>query len=243
MLAVSAHYKKLRGHPLFKDSTIVYIMENNLGMEHNWIAEVIESSVLFDNLAILQEHDGQLGFHTSAQSKIRNDDLLREKISFNAMLFLDEIVSVNKDPDRSGPAAKTMLINQLAGMCEYVKQKPDGTATRYITSIYNELFQRIKGKKDDIQRALSMLVWVTTLFISKDKRLAIDYRRIWGLREKRMTQATKTARDMIFVAAPYKRKVDITNDPALPPLGVGRRRPLEVGGSEGDWGGGKRTRY
>ena len=111
MLAVSTHYKKLRAHPLFKDSTIVYIMENNLGMEHCWIAEVIESSVLFDNVAILQEHDGQLGFHTTAQSKIRNDDMLREKISFNAMLFLDEIISTNKDPDRSGAAAKAMLIN------------------------------------------------------------------------------------------------------------------------------------
>jgi len=221
---VSTHYKKLRAHPLFKDSTIVYIMENNLGMEHNWIAEVIESSVLFNNVAILQEHEGQLGFHTSAQSKIRNDDMLREKISFNSVLFLDDIISTNIDPGRCGNAAKNILIDELAGMCEYVKQKPDGTATRYITSIYNELFQRIKGKKDDVQRALSMLVWVATLFIARDRRLAIDYRRIAKLREQRFTEGARAARDFVFVAAQPKRRVDTSRDAALPPQHIGRRR-------------------
>jgi len=236
IVAVSTHYKKLRAHLLFKDATIVYIMENNLGMEHNWIAEVIESSTLFNNVAILQEHEGQLGFHTTAQSKIRNDDMLREKISFNSILFLDNIVSTNVDPGRCGAAAKNILVDQLAGMCEYVKQKPDGTATRYITSIYNELFQRIKGKKDDIQRALSMLVWVTTLFVARDPRLAIDYKRISKLREKRFTEGARAARDFVFVAAEPKRHVNLHRDPALPPLKVGGRRFAPEGGVEADEG-------
>lgn len=234
-MAVTNHYKMLRAHRLFKDSTILYIMENNLGMESNWIAEVTESSVLFNNVMVLQEHDGQLGFHTNAQSKIRNDDLLREKISFNSLLFLDEIISVNDDASRCGDAVKKTLIDQLAGMCEYVKHKPDGTTTRIITSIYNELFQRIKGKKDDLQRALSMLVWVATLVISEDPRFAIDYGRMKTLRRNRYTEGARLTK-----AAEPRRKVRLITDPVLPNRATGKRRMGEEEEEDDNPRGGKR---
>lgn len=200
-------------------------MENNLGMESNWIAEITESSVLFNNVMVLQEFDGQLGFHTNAQSKIRNDDMLREKISFHSLLFLDEIISVNVDPGRSGEAIKKTLIEQIAGMCEYVKHRPDGTTIRIITSIYNELFQRIKGKKDDLQRALSMLVWVVTLVISEDPRFHIDYARMKTLRQNRYTEGIRSAKKFAITrAGEPRRKVKLVTDPALPNRATGRRR-------------------
>jgi hypothetical protein len=210
-------------------------------MESNWIAEVTESSALFDNVAVIQEHEGQLGFHTTAPSKIRNDDLLREKISFNAVLFLDELISANIDPSRCGDAVKGILIDQLAGMCEYVKHNPNGTSTRCITSIYNELFQRIKGKKDDLQRALSMLIWVATLVISEDHRLAIDYRSLKNLRKNRYTEAARAARVFVGGVQP-KRHVKQVNDLALPNRATGHRRAAEMMDDDGDGNprGGKR---
>jgi hypothetical protein len=185
---IKAHYLLIRKHRLLKDSTILYIIENNLGMEVNWIAETFNSLPHFDNFVVLQEHEGILGFHTYATTKLKHDDLLREKVEFASIVFTDEIFSASEDASRCGEAIKTTFIDQLANMAEFVEQKPNGMSSRTITSIYTDQGQRIKGRKDDMQRAFSMLVWVATLHIVEDKRrLAINWERIKSLRSKRLT--------------------------------------------------------
>ena len=210
---IENHYMLIRKHRLLKDSTILYIIENNLGMEVNWIAETFNKLPEFDNFAVLQEHEGILGFRTYAPTKLKHDDLLREKIEFAQVMFTNEIFSASEDASRSGDEIKATFIDQLANMSEFVEQKANGTSSRTITSIYSEAGQRIKGRKDDMQRAFSMLVWVASLHITEDRRrLAINWERIQNLRANRVTTEGDASKKMV-IQSRHPKKLERDDGP------------------------------
>jgi len=178
--ALKRHYSALRQTTLLRQSTILYVLENNLGREHEWIINTLNRDSFFENFEVLQELDGIKGFRTTTDSKLRADDFLRECVSLDGLAFMKDIISVNDDPSRTGDAAKEMLIEQLEGMKEYTKPNPNGTTRRFITSIFSSEFVRIRGRKDDIQRALSMLIYAARMFVAK--RLPVSYE---GIQKKR----------------------------------------------------------
>lgn len=167
------HYEALRANPLTRSATICYIMENNLGKEAEWFKFMITKLCRFDNATVLFERREVTGFRTTADSKLIADDKLQSIVMMEGLSFTEEIISVNPDETRTAADARNMLIQQLADMREYTKKKENGTERRYITSLFAEDGTQIRGKHDDIQRALSMLIDVSQRFYART--LPVDY--------------------------------------------------------------------
>jgi hypothetical protein len=181
------HYDALRAHPLFRDSTICYVLENNLGHEHDHISYLVRNNNRISNATVLYENAEVAGFRTSAASKLRADDRLQEMITMEGVGFLSNFISVNPDPNKSGANARKELIAQIGNMRCYTNQLPNGESRRVITSLFDETFRRISGRHDDMQRALSMLLIVSNLFLTR--RLPVNYTLIDALRGNRNVQA------------------------------------------------------
>ena len=181
------HHDKLRSINLFKDSTFLYIFENNLGKEHDHLRTIVYGvERIRNNAYVLSENPEVVGFHTFSHTKLKADDRLQEYITSNSLRFMDPVVSVNDNSSKAGDNAKDLLITQIANMKEFVKQNPNGTCTRIVTSIYSEDGTRLK-QKDDVQRALSNLILGSTMFLTR--RLPVDYDYISKLRQRRRNTA------------------------------------------------------
>lgn len=177
----------MRSINYFKDSTFLYIFENNLGKEHDHLRAIIYGvDRIRNNAYVLFENHDVVGFHTFAESKLKADDRLQDAISSNSLRFLDPIVSINENSSKAGDNAKDLLITQIANMKEFVKQNPNGSCTRIVTSIYSEDGTRLK-QKDDVQRALSNLILASTMFLTM--RLPVDYAYISKMRQNRRNTA------------------------------------------------------
>lgn len=177
------HYDAIRAVPAFRSSTICYIFENNLGKEHDHLTTIVTETAHMDNVTVLSEHLEVIGFHTSAPSRLRADDRLQDKISSGGVCFDANLISINPDLSRAGENAKATLLTQIADMREYTKALPNGKYQRVVTSLFSEDFVRIRGKQDDMQRALAMLLYAESMF--RAGKLPVDYREIYALRENR----------------------------------------------------------
>lgn len=181
------HHDKLRSIELFKNSTFLYIFENNLGKEHDHLRTIVHGvDRIRNNAYVLFENPEVIGFHTFANTKLTADDRLQDYIASNSLRFIDPIVSVNENSAKAGDNAKDLLITQIANMKEFVKQHPNGQCTRIVTSIYSEDGTRLK-QKDDVQRALSNLIIASTKFLTR--RLPVDYDYISRLKQRRRNTA------------------------------------------------------
>jgi hypothetical protein len=198
-----AHHAAIRAHPLLNSATLCYIFENNLGHEHDHSKRVITHILRDTNAIVLNENTLVTGFHTTHKSRLHADDLLRDHVTMNGMCFAADIISVNPDPSCTGDAAKDMLITQIADMKEYVKQMPNGDHRRMVTSIFSEDMVRLRGKHDDLQRALAMLVLASRLFLTR--KLPMDYSRINGMRANRPVAPQMYKRAANHLASANKR--------------------------------------
>jgi hypothetical protein len=177
-------FQGIRAHPFLRDSTVLFVFENNLGREQDHLTRLVESSPLFSNSYPLHENDKLNGFHTYAYTKLRADDLLYDRVSMGALSFAEDMICVNPKYARNGgEAMKELMIHQMSEMKEYVRRNPNGTSTRVITSIHGDDKKHIKGKHDDVQRAFSNYLIAEMRFRNRD--LPLDYDHIYSLRASR----------------------------------------------------------
>lgn len=167
---------------MLADSTILYVFENNLGKEHDHLTALLNRMDVFNNYYVLYENKTMVGFRTYARTKIAADTDLRTCISSNAVSFYQNLITINPDFPGSDQI-KEKLIHQIEEMRQYVRRLPNGTINCIITSIYGIDNKRIKGNKDDLQRALSMLIRCANLF--NQRELPVPYGEIESLYYKR----------------------------------------------------------
>jgi len=176
-------YDRIRRHRMLRDSTILYVFENNLGKEHDHLTALIRRTAAINNVKVLYENEQVVGFHTHSHTKLSADDRLRQYVSTDGLRFADTIISVAPDTDASGDAIIEKLVHQIEEMREFVRQLPNGTYRRVVTSIHGQDLKRIRGNKDDLQRALSMLMLVSALFF--ERKLPVNYNEIERMHLKR----------------------------------------------------------
>lgn len=175
------HYHALRNHPLYKDATIYYVLENNLGREHDHLNFMIQDTG-FTNCAVLYEDENMIGFWTDATKKIVMDEALRDKVMFGLLSIANDFLTTNSDPNRQAETVVEMMLDQIEDLKDYTVMK-NGVERRIITSILGPDLAVEVGKHDDLQRALSMLIYASTKFLSG--KLPVDYHMISRLRENR----------------------------------------------------------
>lgn len=165
------------------DSTILYVFENNLGKEHDHLTALINRTRAINNVKVLYENDQVVGFHTHGHTKIAADDRLDQHISSDGLRFANTIISISSNQKDTEDSLIEKLIHQIEEMREYTRQLPNGQYRRVITSIHGQDLKRIRGNKDDMQRALSMLLYVAALFFQH--KLPVPYDEIDRMQLKR----------------------------------------------------------
>jgi len=185
--AFIANYRAIRANPFTRDATIYYVFERNLGGEADTLTKLVKSTRLFSNCEVLSEHADIRGFLTTRQSKIASDDTLRLLVHMGAFYFAEDMFSLNKDlecaPHDRARVMREMLVQQMSDMREYTRRNDDGTVQRIITSTHTAKRERIRGRKDDVQRALSNMINAKVKF--EAGTLCNDYRSLTVLKRNR----------------------------------------------------------
>lgn len=161
---VLTHYRAFRKIPFFKRARINYIPENNLAHEGAWIANLLMESELFENVAVLKEHPGQIGFHTDENSKLRRARHMRECFNMDRVVMCEDIVTVNTDPKKTRQIVTNTLIEQMEFLREY-RRLSISRDTTYVTALFTEANKRIPNRKDDAVQALMVILDVVELFM------------------------------------------------------------------------------
>lgn len=215
LYAFTAVYNGIRRHPLFKNSTILFVIENNLGLEGPRLQESVCSNPSFYNYVFLRETLDIYGFHTGEQSRLAADLKLQEILATRSIGYIKDIVCVNKTLGRRAADVKRMLSAQIAALMMYERTTCRRGTSAYVTSTYNEEGARINGIHDDLQRALSMGIMVTYMFFGR--HLPVDYGYIASLQElskdyrRDLEKSTKNVMNKVDTIDAYKAYKNVSS--------------------------------
>lgn len=153
----------------FKDATLLYIFENNLGKEHDSLKYFIKDKNLFDNnVDYLFESHKAIGFHTGTTTKVDAADLLKQVISIGCMSFYEHFFTINAEVLGGAKTMISLLMTQLTNLREYTTEKANGTFRREVTGKHDQNNNELKGRKDDAQMACCMALLYTRKFFDED---------------------------------------------------------------------------
>lgn len=151
-------YLGVRRHPALKDVPVGFIFENNLGHEHSTLTRVVKRMKVFDHYFIFYEVKMTPGIRTDHQLRLKADDLLNEYVKAGRLAFYENLLTTDKT--KTPRELTDMIITQMRNMQEITKTDMRGNRTRYVFSILDPKTKaRIKERKDDMQRALGMLMY------------------------------------------------------------------------------------
>jgi hypothetical protein len=177
-----ALYDHIRADPLFKNVTILYIFENNMGNDHNFLNNIVKDIKRIDNVFVLYENDDKIGFNTSEFSKLTGYDILKTYASVRAIKFYRNLITINAQLVEPRATMKAEFISQMADLKQYAKMHPNGRRTQVISGIHGEDKKRIQGKVNDINMAFMMLLLYATKF--NKFQLDLPYKHIRSLRTR-----------------------------------------------------------
>jgi hypothetical protein len=151
------HYIRMRQNPLFRDTTLLYCPENNLGSEHGWVADYImdpnPAVNIFKNVYVLSEKDDKLGFRTDKASKLSRAMLLYKSFMMGQIAMCKDIVTVN--PKRSQAEEADKLVTQIGWLREYRRRGISEEETE-VTALFTSDRKRIPQRKDDGVQSLEV---------------------------------------------------------------------------------------
>lgn len=190
------HYYALRSIELFRETTFLYVIENNLGFEHQWVTHHVNIAEKFENVAVLKEREGQIGFHTDHAVKLMRATQLQLAFETDRVAICADIVTVNPDPRRCAKVVTETLIKQAENLREYQRVTMTKTST-YVTAIFNAEGKRIIDRSDDAIQSFEVLCDASTRFLA-NKLEPRQYEYIHSVRERRTQVSTKRIRLTAF---------------------------------------------
>lgn len=182
-------YFKIRADPWFKNSTILYLIENNFGNDHNWLYGLIKKTDAFTNVYVLCEKpEYKIGFCTTELSKMEGFFILQKFAGLGAIRFYRNLITFNAVHVDGRNAMRTLLIEQMAQLKMYTSRSGTSTKT-FITAILDENKKRL-NLVDDVLIAFIIFMYNSTRFFQK--QLDCPYDHIYNL-NKRVKHHDETA--------------------------------------------------
>lgn len=174
-------YHRIRADPNFKESTILYLIENNFGNDHNWLYGITQKTDTFNNVYVLSEKpEYKIGFCTTEISKIQGYNILRSYASMSGIVFYRQLITINAAHSNGPVAMRALLIEQIAQLKIYTMRT--GIQTKMvITGILDENKKRL-ALNDDVVVAFIILLLNATRFFKK--QLNCPYDHIYRLNRK-----------------------------------------------------------
>lgn len=182
-------YERIRANPHFKDSTLLYIFENNLGCEHDHLNALIRETPRFNNVDVLYENTTKIGFCTGEKSRLKGVDNLAAFLCNNAIAFEEDLIVCNTEVPKDynnrnvKEYTKNKLIHQVSELQEYKEDMINGTVKRNVTSLFSHENVRYQNKKDDLERALTTMLLYSMMF--RLRQLPVNYEHIASLQSNR----------------------------------------------------------
>lgn len=194
-------YTEIRSNEVFRDVTILYVFENNLGNEHNWLVGLMRKCQ-FSNVFALYEHEDRVGFRTTQLSKLLGYDILKAYTSNGGVVFYKDLITINAAHADGKLMMRALLITQIAQLKQFGKKHANGTRVRVITGIHSEDGKRLP-QTDDVVMAFMMGLHAATRFHKKE--LPVPYAKIHMLRTKSYHHEEQLA----FVNKTVRQEIDL----------------------------------
>jgi hypothetical protein len=180
-LAFITLYQRIREDPWFKNTTILYLIENNFGNDCSWLYNLMKKSATFDNVYMLSERPQQkLGFCTGELSKMEGFFILQKFAGLSAIRFYKGLITFNAKHTNGRVAMRSLLIEQMSQIKMYTTRNGVSTKT-FITAILDENKKRLK-LVDDVLIAFIIFLYNSTRFFQK--QLDCPYETIYGLSKR-----------------------------------------------------------
>jgi uncharacterized membrane protein YgcG len=177
-------YGAIRRHPLFKDSTILWIFENNYGhVANDLTGYTLNPLNKFDNHHALCDIEGKTGIHTTAPSKLVGRQILQYAIATWRVSFLKNFIHFGSTTDGySLPQILEMFRTQCKTLQRFTLHKFGGMPVEVIESAYDN-DRQLNKNRDDLELAFIIGLNISTMF--SRRMLPEDYTYIHSLQGRR----------------------------------------------------------
>lgn len=152
------HYDLMNQNKIFKNSTKIFIIENNLGFEAQHYAKYINNN--FKNLIVLKEQDS-IGFHTDHKFKAASCEKLRALLQTNMISFSTDFFTASSSVEK----IKEKYMDQLQNYV-IVKDVPKSHFSK-IRKTYTG--KTSVGAKDDLCITLQLNIYWSWYFMTEKK--------------------------------------------------------------------------
>ena len=159
---MATHLKTIRNR--FKNAKLCVIIENNLGMEADWIKREIEARGITNHVVM---SDGDLKAGVPTTHKIKKDMMLKtSRLFFKRQIFMaSNLISANVDKmplPKLNEEFKKQLIN-------YIEMKKSSSNDMFGTTKVVWTGKINPGTKDDMCVALQLLIYWKDVFKNQEK--------------------------------------------------------------------------
>jgi len=160
---IHAHYRKITDNPVFRQSRLVFIPENNLGMEHHHLDTMVRS---IDRVETFWETDKKPGIYKSARVTNEYQFLMNLTLQQGGMRFDQFMFTATRE--KTPQSMRDTLEEQLLRF-HWVVRKPtaEGDVER------RKLTGKMGNMQDDLLIAVAMVVYCGRLITRDPARLKI----------------------------------------------------------------------
>jgi hypothetical protein len=162
---IHRHYARIQQHPMFKQSRLVFIPENNLGMEAHHL-EVMVGDI--PGVTTFYETAGKPGIRKSGTSTREYQFLMTNALAGGGIKFDRDLFTATREKTAEGML--TMLEEQLLRLHWSIKKPNDEFGREHVT---------ITGKQgslqDDLAVTLQQNLYVGRLITRDPARLNAQY--------------------------------------------------------------------
>lgn len=158
-------YNEIRSRPLFRNVTILYIIENMTGNDHNWIHSIITKTNALTNVFVLSERPKlKLGFCTTKKAKQNAYYLLKTYLAVDGLKFYNSMIVLY---DESASFMREMLTREIENVKIHSKTTTGGVVSTLITGILDADSNRLP-LNDDLLMAIVLCLLNANRFNNRE---------------------------------------------------------------------------
>jgi len=157
------HYARIQSHNLFRQSRLVFIPENNLGMEHHHLNTMVAD---LEEVTTFWETDRNPGLHKTARVTREYQILMAQALASNSIRFDSSLFTVTRE--KTPAVMRDMLADQMARF-HWLVIKPANDAGEARV----KLTGKVGNQQDDLLIALFMVIYGGRLVTCDPGRLSL----------------------------------------------------------------------
>ena len=162
-LLLHRHYQKIKDNPIFRQSRLIFIPENNLGMEHHHLDSMVQD---IDGVTTFWETAKKPGISKTEKSTRDYQFLLSNCLSQKAFHFDIDMFTCTKE--KTPKCMRDVLEDQMGRFHWSVKKANDEHGKDKV-----KLTGKVGNQQDDLLIAVAMIPYVGRMIVRDPSRLEV----------------------------------------------------------------------